>query len=263
MMYERALRPFGIEFKALRPDLILEGSPERCRSRLVVEDKNDKVYILELLKENQTESREKIAETLRHISELGFKEIKPYVYHDGFIHYNWMVQEYIEHIPLKRPDYISDLWRSEKLSDFLMRLRKIDVQEYSKLDYFDIKKYISEIQEKIEKNRPEIGNVTSSYARKAIKNLPDDLPISFCHGDFHPINILWGEQEILSIIDWEFCGYKPEIYDLANLMGCIGIENPKYLESEFANMLINRLRQSYSERSFRYLNLYILFLFLR
>ncbi len=53
--------------------------------------------------------------------------------------------------------------------------------------------------------------------------------ISFCHGDLHPLNVIWGEKSIRAVIDWEFSGIKPEIYDLANMLGCLGMEDPANL----------------------------------
>ena len=71
----------------------------------------------------------------------------------------------------------------------------------------------------------------------------DRLPIRFCHGDLHPINIIWGKASIRAVIDWEFCGIKPEIFDLANLLGCLGMEDPQSLTGPFVNRLIRRLRR--------------------
>jgi Ser/Thr protein kinase RdoA (MazF antagonist) len=72
----------------------------------------------------------------------------------------------------------------------------------------------------------------------------DRLPTGFCHGDFHPLNIIWGNTEIRAVIDWEFCGTKPETYDLANLLGCLGMEDPQSLDGPFAGQLIQRLRKA-------------------
>lgn len=57
----------------------------------------------------------------------------------------------------------------------------------------------------------------------------DQLPLSFCHGDLHPLNVIWYQDRIKAVIDWEFTGMNPDIYDAANLVGCAGIENPNGL----------------------------------
>ncbi len=57
----------------------------------------------------------------------------------------------------------------------------------------------------------------------------DRLPLSFCHGDLHPLNIIWDNDEIQAVIDWEFAGIKPDLFDAANYVGCAGIETPTAL----------------------------------
>ena len=70
----------------------------------------------------------------------------------------------------------------------------------------------------------------------------DQLPVAFCHGDVHPLNMIWGTSCIRSVIDWEFCGTKPELYDAALLVGCIGFEDPDNLIKEPVIRLVQRLR---------------------
>ena len=70
----------------------------------------------------------------------------------------------------------------------------------------------------------------------------DRLPVAFCHGDYHPLNVIWGEQDILSVIDWEFSGIKPESYDLVNMVGCLGIEHPASLVRDLVRNLIAQLK---------------------
>jgi len=41
--------------------------------------------------------------------------------------------------------------------------------------------------------------------------------VAFCHGDYHPMNIIWSADDIKCVIDWEFSEYKSEIYDAANI----------------------------------------------
>lgn len=58
----------------------------------------------------------------------------------------------------------------------------------------------------------------------------EDIPTSLCHGDFHILNIIWGENKINAVIDWEFCSQTVELYDAALMVGCLGMENPEALE---------------------------------
>jgi len=69
----------------------------------------------------------------------------------------------------------------------------------------------------------------------------DQIPLGFSHGDFHPINIIWSKDDINGVIDWEFMGWKPEIYDLANLLGCLGMEDPPALVGDLVSSLLHDL----------------------
>jgi homoserine kinase type II len=55
----------------------------------------------------------------------------------------------------------------------------------------------------------------------------DSFKITFCHGDLHPLNVIWENNKVKAIIDWEFKGFKLDVYDVTNLVGCADIENPK------------------------------------
>jgi len=56
---------------------------------------------------------------------------------------------------------------------------------------------------------------------------------------------------IRALVDWEFCGPKPEAYDAALLVGCLGMEYPQYLIGDLVLGLTARLRgdAGYAERS--------------
>jgi len=61
----------------------------------------------------------------------------------------------------------------------------------------------------------------------------------FSHGDLHPGNLLWGPgAELRAVIDWELAGTREELYDLAFLIGCVGMDNPLELLGEWTRELI-------------------------
>ncbi len=72
----------------------------------------------------------------------------------------------------------------------------------------------------------------------------EKLPIAFCHGDYHPLNIIWSEKDIKCVIDWEFSGYKSEVYDAALLAGCIGVEDPQALTGDLVKSFISEIKES-------------------
>jgi len=70
----------------------------------------------------------------------------------------------------------------------------------------------------------------------------DTIPARFSHGDFHPLNMIWSERGIEALIDFEFCGLRPETYDAALLVGCLGMEDPQALAGGLVKTLIAQLK---------------------
>jgi homoserine kinase type II len=55
--------------------------------------------------------------------------------------------------------------------------------------------------------------------------------------------VIWSEDGVRSVIDWEFCGLKTETFDAALLMGCIGMEHPQSLKGPFIPALLGEIRR--------------------
>ena len=72
----------------------------------------------------------------------------------------------------------------------------------------------------------------------------ENLPVRFCHGDYHPLNVIWSIKGINAVIDWEFLGYKPEIYDIAMIIGCLGMEKPQSLTGDLVFEFVKHLKES-------------------
>ena len=68
------------------------------------------------------------------------------------------------------------------------------------------------------------------------------LPRALCQGDFHPLNTIWNGTDVAAVIDWEFCGVRPALFDAANCLGCVGIEDPTALVRGLAPALLRELR---------------------
>ena len=173
-------------------------------------------------------------------------------YHDTY----WQISPYIDGIDLQRPEYVFEGWRGEKLGDILVALNTVSHGEpvFHDKTVFSIKIYIDEMKEKLARHDPEIlKRVTpiADFLEKDFMGIHDRLPTGFCHGDLHPLNIIWSNSGIKAVIDWEFTGYKPEIYDLAVLVGCLGIEDPDCLFGELVEQLIKKIRREkiYSDTS--------------
>jgi homoserine kinase type II len=269
--YEYINKQWNIEFHKERHDLNITGSPERTDYRIVIQDLNNDLFILEKISKDLYKHKLMISKTLEYLNRKGLEKIQPYLknnYQEYISEINeeyWQIKSYIQNISLDRPDYVFDKWRGIILADFLIDLWKYskNISFFDKNNPFDLKQYFLEMIQKMEEyNKNEFYKLKSciKFIENDFLNIYYDIPIIFCHGDYHPLNIIWSKKNIRSVIDWEFLGYKSEIYDIANLLGCIGIEEPTSLINKLAENFILKIRKSniISDISFEYLIEYII-----
>jgi len=249
------LRHWDIEFKAEQPGLTPAGSPERSLFRTVVEDAGGRRFVLERVASRTVGRKREIAATLDWLISRGLAGIHGYLRDrqgDSLVKEGggfWQISPFIDGVELARPDYAFEAWRGQALARFL-----IDLKETSQgIPFgrpgrpFSIAEFIRDLMAKIARHAPGC----CAAVRKVYENLEaclfpvhDRLPAAFCHGDPHPINVIWGEGAIRGVIDWEFSGYKPELYDAALVVGCIGMEDPEALAGPMALAFIGELRAS-------------------
>jgi homoserine kinase type II len=264
--YEHISKQWNIEFQKERHDLNISGSPERTEFRIVIQDKKNDLFILEQICKDLYKHKLLICKTLDYLNKRGLEKIQPYLknkYDEYLSEINseyWQLIPFIQKIPLKRPNYVFDHWRGEVLTDFLLDLWKYgkNISYFDKNNPFDLRQYFLDITYKMQEyNKKEYDKLKKCirYIKNDFLNIYYDLPILFCHGDYHPLNIIWSKNNIKSVIDWEFLGYKTEIYDIANLLGCIGIEEPTSLINDLAKSFIYNIKKSniISKISFEYL----------
>ncbi|SLM28637.1 conserved hypothetical protein [Desulfamplus magnetovallimortis] len=272
------LQAWKIDLYAVRDDINIAGSPERCEERFVVEDKDHRLFILERIASGAVARRRQIAIILDSLNKGGLAQALSYIpsQNDPLSPYVvckqgafWQLSSYISGISLNRPQYVFDHWRGREMSDFLIALRRRSFPFNTKKEdhlpmmgphiiksgntcfnensLFSIVAYINDLSETITRREPglicRIEPVLEFLGREFMQ-IHDTLPVALCHGDFHPLNIIWSENGINAVIDWEFMGYKPEIYDLANLLGCLGIEDPRSLDHDLVEALITGLKSA-------------------
>jgi homoserine kinase type II len=254
-LIKEVLKFWAIELKRICPEIDIAGSPERCNFRMVIEDKKKKLYILENISPQIIGHKIRIIKTLEFLSKNGLKEIQTYIppsEDSDVIHHQdsyWQLVPYVEGVPLQRPEYVFDRWRGRVFADFLIGLKETseDISCFEKNDPFSIKKYVYDMQVKLIRHEPDLEKKVRpsiNLLEASFMDNHDQLPISFTHGDYHPLNIIWSENGIKTVIDWEFAGYKPESYDAANLIGCIGIENPQALIGDLVVDFIRGLKEA-------------------
>ena len=243
VMIEKVAKIWGIDLLEIE-DLEIPGAL-RVKNRNVVKDSYGKFYILEEISISQVKKKEKIAEFL---NTTGIETIRNYykTLNGKYVAIEngkfFMLTDYINHVPLSRPDYLNDGWRGEEAGKFLKKLHKVKFfrgaikHDYSKL-FFQFK-------EKLKKNDNKIFleiEKVFEFIEKNLSEMNDEKRFCMLHADFHPMNILWGKKDILSIIDWEFFAYGNYLYDIANFLGCIGSENEKAFFSPLAKSFLKEI----------------------
>lgn len=254
-LIEEVLRLWGIQLKKIREDIPIAGSPDRCLFRTVVESREGKLYILEKLAPEFIPHKKKIAQALAFLREKGFIEIRSYFpigegkYIATWQNHFWQVSPYVDGVPLVRPDYAFEGWRGPVLAGFLIDLweKSKDVPFFDKSQPFSIISFNRDFLDKIKSREPELYERVRpavNFLEQGFMSAHENLPVRFCHGDFHPLNVIWSASGIKAVIDWEFLGYKPEIYDVAMMIGCLGMEKPQSLTGDLVFEFVKRLKDS-------------------
>jgi homoserine kinase type II len=246
---------WGLAVRRIRRDIQIAGSPDRSELRLVIESDTDLLFVLESLFEADVEHKLDMTTCLKFLSEKGLPEINPYlssasgkcIVESG--NRFWRISPFVCGIPLNRPEYVWEGWRGEAMADFLIRQNAMTqgIPFIHRRSVFSITDYIQKLLTEIRRHDPNVFpgiEPVNRFIEKRFMKIHDQIPLSFCHGDFHPLNVIWSSDGIQAVIDWEFMGIKPEIYDAATLIGCIGIEDPQALIGDMARKFISRLKQA-------------------
>lgn len=235
-------------------DLEISGSPERSELRFVVEGGDRQFYVIESIQPNDIGRKKEIVDLLDALNAQHLSGINPYVLTkketaiEPFMGRYWKLSPFVKGVDLKRPEYVFDKWRGNRLAGFLLDLRRAaaDSGVLQKGPAFSLKDYVVKLIGEIKKFNPErVSDLEPVfvYLENGFMTTHDRLPLAFCHGDYHPVNVIWGASDVRAVIDWEFSGVKPEIYDAANLLGCLGIEQPEALAGPFASAFIEKLKR--------------------
>ena len=259
------LKLWDIDLKRTRPDINIAGSPERSDFRIVVESDRGERYILESISDRVYGHKKSIAAYLDALAGQGTEMILPYLKNAGGEHLIrhedkwWQIQPFVEGVALDRPAYVFEGWRGDVMADFLLDFHR----RAARCDFsgdrtvFSLPSYVRGIIGDMREHDPAHLFRVEGAVRFLNEGFMDDydgLPVGFCHGDYHPLNIIWSDDGIKAVVDWEFCGWKPELYDAANMVGCLGMEHPQSLDSECVLNFLARLQESglYQALSWQY-----------
>jgi len=261
-LFTDLLSNWGVLFARLRPDLAIPGSPERCQLRHVVEDVSGSLWLLERLAPDQTGKRETIGQFIDSLARRSLHGLAPYrsvhvaprVGVDlgaGTGHFVlkdwghcWQLSQFILGEPLVQPDYLGDRSKGESLGAWMTAFREASTGMPPPAGLFplDLPAYVMDLLAHIASARPDIHERASRVllALSEFFEAYAELPHCLCHGDVHPMNVIWEGSALLAVIDWEFAGLRPEIYDLANCVGCLALEGGGDFNTPFTRALLDR-----------------------
>ncbi len=260
-----------IEFKVIRTDIEIPGSPERTVSRAVIQDGRGRLFLLEKFPAEKFSIRDQVAKAVDFLNRQGLFEALPYRKSDQgeflpfFREGCFQISSFLDGTDLKRPDYLDSSDMGKSFALFLGRMQRASqgIETVLSFPQFSLKDYIYKLFSKMKiHDRPVYEKFLPFliFLESGFMQAHDHLPLSFCHGDLHPLNVIWHQDKIKAVIDWEFTGIKPDLYDAANLVGCAGIENPNGLGMSMVMTFLEEIQKAsvISETGRRFFPEYVL-----
>lgn len=246
------LDSWSIQKKDCREIQNIPGSPERSLGRWAFEASKEN-YLLELFPLSSENKKTTVANLLKDLKDKQIPVIPPIVNRDGKIFLRteeglWQLTPFIKSLPLKRESYWKNAQSGAMLGQLQGRIQSLKRPENPEI--FSYGDFLQDLWKKISRSDPRLYAEISPIVHKIetpFLNLLEDCPREFCHGDPHPMNVLWGEDSIHALIDWEFCGQKPLLYDAALTMGCVGSEDPRAIDGLFNQAFLGAYSQTYPE----------------
>ncbi len=235
----------------IRDEIELPGSPQRCLRRVAVEDETGRVWMLENLRPGQFDRRERIGSALARLESAGLP-VPAYVrardgrYVAGQDGAYFQLSPFVPGDPLPQPEFVDEAERGESLGSFIADLHKAGsaLHEFDTEPRFRLEGYVDQLIAVIASRRSDVHDALLPVlpVLAPLFEAWDSLPHTLNQGDYHPLNVIWQGRSVGAVIDWEFCGLRPALYDVANCLGCVGIEDPRSLTQGLALRMLCTLR---------------------
>lgn len=246
---------WGITCLDIRTDIEIQGSPERALSRAVFQDQDSRLFLIEKFTKNKFAVRDRVARAVDYLNARGFTqalaplktrmaEFLPFYKGACF-----QISPFLSGTLLKRPDYLDSSVMGKNFAKVLIHLSEASKGLSSVVSFpsFSIIAYIEKLfydMKTHDRSLFEQFFPVLKFLESGFFQIHNRLPICFCHGDIHPLNIIWENHSIKAVIDWEFAGMKPDLYDAANLVGCAGIENPSGLGMDMVMGFLKAMKET-------------------
>ena len=260
-----------IDISYVRTDIEIQGSPERALSRVVMADTQGRRFLVEQFDPKKWAIRDRVARAVDFLFTHGLTRVAPYrqTVRKEFLPFFergcFQISEFLEGTPLKRPDYLSSSAMGIHTARFLVQMADTatGMEQHLSFPRFSIKQYIHDLFRTMKRHDRAVHDrflPVLGFLETEFMPAHDHLSLSFCHGDLHPLNIIWDDDEIQAVIDWEFAGIKPDLFDAANFVGCAGIENPNGLGMDMVMSFLSELHRTdvIGETGWRFFPEYVL-----
>jgi homoserine kinase type II len=262
---------WDVEYHRICRDVTIQGSPERTLSRAVFQDSSGHRYLIESFHQKKYAIRVRVAEAVHVLADQGlwqalaYKPAKTGTFLPFYKYRCYQLSDFLDSTGLKQPDYLYSSVMGESFAQFLIELSRASQALDGQPGFhpFSIKDYIYRLFDQMRIHDARVATdfmPVLTFLEHAFMDAHDQLPQAFCHGDLHPLNVIWNDDQIRAVIDWEFTGIKPDIYDIANLFGCAGIEDPNGIGMPMVMQCIKTLQAArcYSKEGWYWLPEYML-----
>lgn len=161
----------------------------------------------------------------------------------------WQLSPFVAGAPLPRPEYLDHDWRGEAVGRAILALQRAGagLAELPQPPQPCLAAFRDQLFDTVARLAPPVA-LRLAPVREALAELAgvqEAVPLALAHGDLHPLNVIWGAEParpLRGLIDWEFAGARPRLYDAANCIGCAGFEHPSGLARGFVMGLVRELR---------------------
>ncbi len=244
---------WDITFAGYGDSALITGSPNRTASRFLFQDNNGSLYIAEgysLHKKNSQIRQNLLLEFLQNNQLVGIHPFYRTRNSEHGVQYNdlfWQIRPYIPAGNIPRTTLGDHADHGALWGEFLLQFKKLcDIRSalppLPNAPFYMIN-FLPQLYNLAAVKMPDIRSKLQEFERRLAPFFRWERTANcmVAHGDFHPGNILMEPDRIKAVIDWEFAGTKFPGYDMALLLGCLGMDHPKNLSSPAVVALQNKL----------------------